>query len=165
MISSSCKQNKYILLCSLITKTYFFYAKGPQLSILGVWWVPVAQNQCLQRPLFLQLVASACNKCNRLHLPVTRAIVKYQNVLPVCCNRMYKVFSFESYTVCAKLLVCPLQVQSCSSELQAKHRLPVLSGVTQLEMVCCLVSGLGFYSVGQVFVFVLDHIAGFPCQS
>ena len=93
------------------------------------------------------------------------AIVKYQNVLSVCFNRMYKVFSFESKTVCVKLFVCPLQVQSCSSKLQAKHRLPVLSGFTHLDLVCCLVLGLGVYSVGQVFVFVLYHIAGFPCQS
>ena len=91
MISSTCKHNKYILLCSLITQKDFFYAKGPQLSILGVWWVPVAQNQCLQRPLFLQLVA--CNKCNRLHVPISSAIAQLRST---------KMFSLCAATGCTK---------------------------------------------------------------
>ena len=53
--------------------------------------MPVAQNQCLQRPLFLQLVA--CNKCNRLHVPISSAIAQLRST---------KMFSLCAATVCTK---------------------------------------------------------------
>ena len=142
MISLTCKQNKYILLWSLITQKYFFYAKGPQLSILGVWWVPVAQNQCLQRPLFLQLVA--CNKCNRLHVPISSAIAQLRStkMFSLCaatgCTKYFHLSLrlFVQNFLCARYK-CTHAVSSCR---QSTHFL-FCRGFTQSELVGCLVFG------------------------
>ena len=104
--------------------------------------MPVAQNQCLQRPLFLQLVAY--NKFNRLHVPISSAIAQLRST---------KMFSLCAATVCTKYFHLSLRLfvqnflcarykctHAVSSCRQSTHFL-FCRGFTQSELVGCLVFG------------------------